>query len=317
MADLEPLITPRAGVQFSDLPATAQVQLVPRLLAGKHILWIWDNIETLNSLSASTQQELTTLMRESAAAGIRILLTSRSAEQNLLGYLPVRIEAPPLRFSDSLDFANALTRRMGNRAVHRNDLVEILAYCEGNPLTLAVALASLLDRHPTPTAQQAHRFVDELRSGEANLEDEVNHHSHSLTASLHLGLAALNHSTLKRVALLYLFRRYANVNILLLMLRPVRDGGPLVNYEWGWTLPGFVQETLPSLDRALRRSADVGLLRRPKAQHYWLHPALHLHLKHYFGRFYPRRQGYERAARAFAESLGFLREHLPGSSPVI
>jgi hypothetical protein len=57
------------------------------------------------------------------------------------------------------------------------------------------------------------------------------------------------------------------------------------------------------LDRILLRAAEVGLLKRPAAQHFWIHPALHLHLKKYFRRFFPKRSGFERAARAFAESV--------------
>jgi tetratricopeptide (TPR) repeat protein len=305
LAELEPLMTRRAGPKWSQLTATERSQLAPELLAGQSLLWIWDNIETLNRLSGPEQAELTTFLRNAAAAGVKFLLTSRGNESTILGHLPTRIQMPPLRLSDSAEFARTLIGRLGHRAVDRHDLIGLLVFCEGNPLTLTVALANLFDRFHDPTARQIDGFIAELRSGQAALEDEnTEDRTRSLTASLQTGFAALNQKALRLLALLYLFRRYANVNVLFAMFRPIQDGVFPLDYDRSWTLREFSTETPPSLDRILRRAAEVGLLRRSVAQHYWLHPALHLHLKKYFRRFFPQQAGFQRAARAFAESLG-------------
>lgn len=305
LADLEPLLIRQAGPDWPKMPAAQQRQLAPRLLSRIAGLWIWDNVETFDLLSSESSADLRAFLREAAAEGIKFLLTSRGSRSPHLGYLASRIELPPLRLTDSAEFAARLINRLGRRGIDRLALMELLNYCEGNPLTLTVALANLFDRHPSPTANQVSSFVNELRSGESVLDDEEpGDRSRSLTASLRYGFEALNQKILRRLALLYLFRTYANVNVLFGMFRPVQDGIFPADYDRAWTLREFEEDTPPSLDRMLQRAAEVGLLRRPKAQHFWLHPALQQHLKGYFRRFFPQQSGFERAARAYAESLG-------------
>jgi tetratricopeptide (TPR) repeat protein len=308
LADIEPMLARRAGAEWVHMTTAQRAELAPKLLAGQSIFWIWDNIETWNGLQQHEQAALVAFLRSAAAGGVKFLLTARGSELAVLGHLPVRLEVTPLSISDSAEFARRLASRHGAQTIDRSALGPLLVYCEGNPLTLGVALANLLDKYQNPAPEQVEAFVRELQAGQSALDDlNIDDRSRSLTASLHVGFAALNHATLRRLALLYLFHRYANVNVLFGMFRGTQDGVLSdLAYDRNWTLREFAEDTPITLDRILHRAAEVGLLRRPKAQHYWLHPALHLHLGKYFRRFFPRDSGFQRAARAFAESLGAL-----------
>lgn len=322
IAEFEPLLLRRAGPRWPHLSVSEQIKVAPALLE-KGTLWIWDNVETVNSLPAADRADIIAFLRAASAAGIRFVLTSRGRETALLANLCVRVELAPLRFDDSAEFARVLLTRLGRSRVERSTLIELLLYCEGNPLTLTVALANLLDKYENPSASQVTRFVRDLRSGQLDLDDEdVTDKSRSLAASLDIAFAALNQTARRRVALLHLFRRYANVNVLVMMFHRVRDGILPADYDFDWVLREFAEDTPKTFDHALRRASDLGLLRRSKAEHYWLHPALHQHLKKYFRKSFPRPLDAGRVRRAFAESLAafsilFALEHSLGRREAI
>jgi tetratricopeptide (TPR) repeat protein len=308
LSALEPIMVRRAGPRWPEMKLSERAELGARLLSGESILWIWDNVETLKDLSDAERNAVIAFLKGAASAGVRFLLTSRGPETGTFGYLPARIELPPLRLSESVEFAQRMLDRIGRRSVGVAPLWPILDYCQGNPLTLSIALATFFSRSATPTPLHVSRFVQDLHSGEADLEDDPTlGRGRSLTASLHSGFEALNNQARRRLALLYLFRTYVNVNVLFGMCASIGDDVIADDkYDKSWTLSEFLGDSPSTFDQVLRRASEVGLLRRPAAQHYWLHPAIQLHLKVYFRRVFPAQHGFERAARAFAESLALF-----------
>lgn len=306
LSELEPIIVRRAGPRWPQMALSQRADLGAKVLSGESILWIWDNVDTLQELSDAERNDVIAFLKNAASVGVKFLLTSRSPEMGILGYVPARIELPSLRPSESVEFALRMMDRIGRRSIAVGLLWPILQYCQGNPLTLSIALATFLNRSGAPTTADVSRFVEELHSGEAPLEDDPSlGRSNSLMASLHSGFEALNHQSQRRLALVYLFRTYVNANVLFGMCREVGDGviaDP--EYERDWTLHEFSDDSPATFDRVLRAASEVGLLRRSAAQHYWLHPAIQLYLQGYFRRVFPGQRGLERAARAFAESLG-------------
>ena len=114
--------------------------------------------------------------------------------------------------------------------------------------------------------------------------------------------------SLQRLALLHLFRTYINTWVLFLMgHRPdVESLGMAPDYDLNWTLGELTSQSQEALESLLHKMAQLGLLTRTKANHYWMHPAIQMHLRSYFSRFYPDDQKADRARRAFAESIGIF-----------
>lgn len=311
VAELEPLVIRRAGVQWRNLNREERLRLAPALISRGSLLWIWDNVEAFHSAPAAAVAEMTTFLRSAVAEGAKFIITSRSRELELFGNLPVRVEMAPLRASESFDFASRMVLRMDRRHLAGGALWPIIEYCEGNPLTLAVAFSTFLITGRAATEDEALTVVRDLRSGEPRLnDDEAEGQSRSLRASLNAGLQSLTHRVLRKIALLHLFRSYVNTNVLLGMCSELREGAVIApDYEGGWHLAELSQGDPAAWDQALGRAAEVGLLRRTLPQHYWLHPAIQLALRTVFRRAYPQQADFERAGRAFAESLGLFGIH--------
>jgi len=308
VSTLEPVIMRRAGAQWLELNSTQRARLASTLVPRGSVLWIWDNVESLHRVPASVSDEIVTFLRDAGAAGVKFILTSRSREAERFGNLPMRIEMAPLQDSESIEFASRMARRLGRRRVAAQIVWPVIEYCEGNPLTLSIAFSTFLTRTRSSTEQDATRFISELRSGETPFDDnEAAGRTKSLMASLKTGFEALSHHTLRRIALLHLFRSYVNINVLLQMCCELSDGAIVEpTYERNWNLTEFGGESLRTLQEALDRATEVGLLRRSKPEHYWLHPAIQLYLGQFFRRFFPRQADRERAARSFAESFGLF-----------
>jgi len=305
LASLEPFIrTGRTGSSSSSGEARAQTI---QALSGKAPLWIWDNVETVERMPRKRKDELVEFLKEASRAGVKFLLTSRDSQENWFRQAATGVRMPPLRLSECIDFAVCLARRLGSVLGDLADVQPILEYSQGNPLVLTVALRTFL--YPRgPSTDSAELFVERLQAGEGLFDESVEQgRSRSLLASLEYGFnRAFNDTELRVLALLYLFRSYANTNILLVMgHRPTApENVGLSNHDFSWTLSELEGHTPDSLEAILVKAARLGLLTRSKQNHYWLHPAIQMHLKRFFDRFYATRSDSDRVKHAFAETIG-------------
>ncbi|HEX5716067.1 MAG TPA: CHAT domain-containing protein, partial [Thermoanaerobaculia bacterium] len=262
-----------AGIHWLALDDSNRRQVALQVLSQIPILWIWDNVEPVAGFPAGTesawkteeQEELLGFLRALRQTKAKVLLTSRRDERSWLGDLPVRIQVPPMPMTESLQLVRALAERHGRRLADVEDWRPLLAFAQGNPLTLTV-LADQALRERLKTKEQVEAFIARLRSGETDFSDEVNEgRSRSLGASLAYGFdQAFSEEERKKLALLHLFQGFVDVDALRIM------GDP----EAPWCLPEVRGLTREEGIALLDRAAEVGLLTAHGDGYYGIHPAL-------------------------------------------
>ena len=75
------------------------------------------------------------------------------------------------------------------------------------------------------------------------------------------------------------------------------------DWDFGWTLPEFARITPNDIESLLVKSSRLGLLSQTALNHFWMHPAIQLHLRTYSERFYPPGAEADQLHRAFSESV--------------
>jgi tetratricopeptide (TPR) repeat protein len=300
------------GVNWPALEDEQRREVALQALAQVPVLWIWDNVEPVAGFPAGTesawsieeQDELLDFLRDARETRARFLLTSRRDEQAWLKDLPARISVPPMPFQERVELARALADKRGRRITEVEDWRPLLRYTRGNPLTVTVLVGQAL-REGIYTRDGIERFVEDLRAGEAAVEDdEAEGRSKSLGASLSYGFGqTFNEKERKVLALLYLFQGFVNVNVLRAMGDPDKD--------WGLAeIQGLSREDgIKLLDRA----SEAGLLTARGVGLYSIHPALPWYFKDLFDTFYPDRAKtpdeqppVKKATRAFVTVMGGL-----------
>jgi tetratricopeptide (TPR) repeat protein len=292
-----------AGVNWLAFDDTARRKVALQVLAQVPVLWIWDNVEpvagfptgTESAWSAEEQEDLLDFLRALRGTKAKVLLTSRRAEQSWLGDLPTRIAVPQMPMTESLQLVRALAAKHSRQLADIGDWRPLLAFAQGNPLTLTVLAGQGL-RQGWKTKEQIEAFVARLRSGEAAFPDEAGEgRSRSLGASLAYGFEeAFGEEERKTLALLHLFQGFVDVDVLRAM------GNPKV--PWCLTeVRGLTREKGIAL---LDRAAEVGLLTAHGGGYYGIHPALPWFFKGLFEWRYPA--GDLTAVRAFVEAMGEL-----------
>ncbi|MFP5286467.1 MAG: CHAT domain-containing protein [Thermoanaerobaculia bacterium] len=292
-----------AGVHWLTLDDQNRRQVALQVLTQIPVLWIWDNVESVSGFPAGTpsawsaeeQGELLAFLRDLRGTKAKVLLTSRRDERSWLGDLPVRIQVPPMPMTESLQLVRALAERHGRKLADVEDWRPLLAFAQGNPLTLTVLAGQAL-RDKLRTKEQIEGFVARLRSGEAGFTDEINEgRSRSLGASLAYGFEqAFSEEERKKLALLHLFQGFVDVDVLCWM------GDPKAS----WCLPEVRGLTREEGIALLDRTAEVGLLTAYGSGYYGIHPALPWFFKGLFKRCYLA--GDLAAVRAFVEAMGEL-----------
>ncbi|HEX5720183.1 MAG TPA: CHAT domain-containing protein [Thermoanaerobaculia bacterium] len=292
-----------AGIHWLALDDSNRRQVALQVLSQVPVLWIWDNVEpvtgfptgTQSAWSAEEQAELLGFLRDLRGTKAKVLLTSRRDEDPWLGNLPVRIQVPPMPMTESLQLVRALAERHGRKLADVEDWRPLLAFAQGNPLTLTVLAGQAL-RKKLKIKEEIEAFVARLRSGEADFSDEINEgRSRFLGASLAYGFEqAFSEEERKKLALLHLFQGFVDVEVLRVMGNP----------EAPWCLPEVRGLTREEGIALLDRAAEVGLLATHGGGYYGIHPALPWFFKSLFERCHPA--GDVTAVWAFVEAVGEL-----------
>jgi tetratricopeptide (TPR) repeat protein len=299
----------QAGIHWLALDDENRHNVALQVLEKKPVLWIWDNVEPVAGFPAGTesawstheQQELSDFLRSARDTQAKFLLTSRRDERSWLGdNLPARITVPPMPIQERVQLARAIAEKHGRRLIEVKDWRPLLKFTQGNPLTITVLVGQVL-REGLTTQEQIESFVERLRNGEAEFDDEVSEgRSKSLGASLSYGFEhAFSEEEHRQLALLHFFQGFVDVGVLRMMGNP----------ESSWCLSevrGLTRETGITL---LNRAAEIGLLTAIGVGYYVIHPALPWFFRNLFDKYYASAAGDGqelRGARAFVEAMGKL-----------
>ena len=274
-------------------------QVALQVLQQVPVLWIWDNVEPVTGFPAGTesawsvaeQDELVGFLRDCRGTKARFLLTSRRDEEAWLGDLPARIRVPPMPMTERLQVARGLAEKRGRRAEVMKDWRPLLEFSDGNPLALTVLVGQAL-RDGLVGHDAVRRFVDQLRAGEAEFDDEG---GEKRSRSLGYGFEhAFDEAGRRRLALLHLFQGFVDVTVIVAMGHP----------EAPWCLPEVRGLSRDDAVELLDRAAEVGLLAGHGGGYYSIHPVLPWFFRGLFERFYGATK--EAALRAFVEAMGEL-----------
>jgi tetratricopeptide (TPR) repeat protein len=258
-------------------------------LAGVKLLWLWDNVEPIAGFpqgersrwSAAEQDGFASLAQRAAAAGARVLLTSRRDERGWLGEERLPVPMPPLNAVE----AAALARSLVSEGL--DGWRPLIDRAGGNPLTLVVMLRQAVAQG-CRTREDVEGFVNGFdAAGWAGDRDSP------LAASLSYGFERAFTGDVDRrtLSLLSLFRGFVDTAAIAYMGNPELGALP--------ELDGFSGE---DAGRLLDRAVDIGLVTKRAPDAYDLHPAVPWFLKRHFERWFgadPRP-----AVRAFCWSLG-------------
>ena len=285
----------QSGIRWLTLDDTQRREVALQVLSQLPILWIWDNIEPVAGFpdgaterwSTAEQQQLVDFIRDCRETKSKFLLTSRREEKEWLGSIPCRIRMPPMPMPERIQLTQALSRKHGHRLIDSENWRTLLEFTQGNPLTITVVIGQAL-RNGYKDKKQIEAFVADLNAGKAKLESNENDgRDNSLIASLNYGFEfGFNENDLRRLALLYLFRQYVDVDI----FRSV------VNYCSEVTLSDsrdFSEEDGIAL---LSKAAEIGILQKKEIRVvdyfgnneslYEIHPALPQHFDNLFRQYY-------------------------------
>jgi tetratricopeptide (TPR) repeat protein len=262
------------GIHWLTLDDLQRRQVAVQVLNQVPVLWIWDNVEPVAGFPTGTpsawtteeQQELRGFLAELRGRKAKVLLTSRRDERALLGNLPARVRLPPMPMGERVQLARALAAKQGHRLTEVEDWWPLLAYSQGNPLTVTVLVGQAL-RDNIRTRAQVEALVARLQAGEQGLaDDEREGRTRSLGASLSYGFSdAFDEAERAQLALLHLFQGFVEVAVLYAMGNPELVGQPV---------EAVVGLTPERGIRLLDRAAEVGLLTAYGEGLYGIHPAL-------------------------------------------
>jgi tetratricopeptide (TPR) repeat protein len=211
------------GIQWDAMMDPGErLMLALSLVTTGGVFWIWDNVEPVGGFPAGSesawsleeQTELANFLRDASERGAKFLLTSRRDESAWLGMLPSRVAMPPMPLRERVQLTQALMKKMGRPIDYVEDWRPLLDFTQGNPLAVTLLVVHAL-RNRLRTAAEIGRFVSELQSGAANLQDDpVQGRSRSLTASLNYGLEhAFSQADRKAFSMLHFFQGYANSQV--------------------------------------------------------------------------------------------------------
>ena len=280
----------QAGMQWATLDQVARRDVAVQVLSQVAALWVWDNVEPVAGFPAGAPSAWTSAEQEELAGFLRqlmrttrckVLMTSRRDERDWLGDLPERVHLPPMPMLERLELARAIADRQpggGQRFEEVGDWRPLLAFTQGNPLTITILVRQALHNHRN-TGEQAEAFVTELRDGTAYVADDaIQGRSASLAASLDYGyVKAFTSAERVQLAILALFQGFVSIGTLCRM-GSAEDGQQVV--------PALTALTQELGTRLLDRAAEIGLLTAYPGGHYRVHPAMPWYLQGLFHQHY-------------------------------
>ena len=287
---IEPLYGPDLrleGRTWLNLSPAERRQAALELFAKTTVLWICDNIEPVagfpspsdSAWSDAERAELLAFLKDAASTKAKFLLTSRREEQEWLGTVPFRVEISPLPMLERFQMALELARSHGQPDLNIMAWRPLVAFTEGNPLTLLVLVKQALRQGLEASPEAAARFVEQIGTGEAAVaDDEQQGRSASLGASLRYGFdRAFTDDERQYLALLHLFRSVTGEQMLSAMF----------DRNLPFHLAGMKPISIPTAAELLRRASLIGLLSPALEGWYRIHPAL----PWFFSRLYEQYHG--------------------------
>ena len=127
------------GLSWDQLPDGQRRQVTGQIMRQRPLLWIWDDLPPSADSSRPPdwsdggQQELLTFLRSARDTRAKILLLSRSNQQDWLGDLPARIPLPPMPASETSLLIRAVAARNGLDLTSLGPSSAALTALGGNP----------------------------------------------------------------------------------------------------------------------------------------------------------------------------------------
>ena len=262
------------GFEWLRMSDAERLQVTLFLLQQVPALWVWDNIEPIAGFpravdspwTESERLELSEFLRCAAAAGAKVLLTSRREEQSWLGDLPVRVFVKPLSANERAEMARSLAtvQRSTFPAGSQSAWNALLHFTGGNPMTLEVVVKQAL-RDPSRLSEQEDTCRSLLaESAAASRDDGSEDRSNSLWASLRYGFtSAFSEQERTQLAVLHLFHA-TSLRCTCLMRLVTRTHLGKSRHAEGH----FASEAL------FAKASDIGLLSTVAPYVFAIHPAL-------------------------------------------
>jgi tetratricopeptide (TPR) repeat protein len=271
------------------LPEGHRRSVAVQLLEQVPMLWVFDHAESYSG----DQQALAATLALLSRTGTKVLVTSRRDDHEWLGDTAERIPIPPMPWRDGVQLASALwARRAPDENPAPEQLEPLIAYASGQPLVLRVLVRQAV-RHRVTDRAEAESFIARVRECEHGSADA--RPARALDAAIAFGLRRLDGRAGKILALLHLFQKHVDVDV----LRAVGDAGAID--------PAGLEtreEALTLLDQI----ADAGVLEPLGEGRYTIHPAFPPTLERRFEESYGPADG-ELAARltgAWSEAVAGL-----------
>ena len=127
------------GLSWDQLPDGQRRQVTGQIMRQRPLLWIWDDLPPSADSSRPPdwsdggQQELLTFLRSARDTRAKILLLSRSNQQDWLGDLPARIPLPPMPASETSLLVRAVAASNGLDLTSLGPSSAALTALGGNP----------------------------------------------------------------------------------------------------------------------------------------------------------------------------------------
>jgi hypothetical protein len=190
-----------AGYRVEGLTGRARLTALVDVLMDMSALWVWDGFQ-----AARDNRRIVQLLEMLITSGCRLLLTSRTGEDELLGDSASRVEVPPLA---GRDCARLVRDRLGSPSsvtLEAAAVDPLVGWSSGNPGALCAAVD--VWRRGDLTAAAAESLVQRLDEGSDLDESEASLPTvAAMLAAVADARRTATHGDARARALIYLFRR--------------------------------------------------------------------------------------------------------------
>ncbi len=273
------------------------VAAIENALKEKPTLIVWDNFETLleggnTPLDAKALQELLNAGLSWARAGeSRLLITTRDPGIPHEDYEPsqttARHELTGLAAFDALALAGSILDDNGIEPPSREELLRLLDFLGGHPLSLHLVIPQLHDYTPSQLIREFDKLLPNFSQGAAKTKDE------SLRVSLEFSLNRLDAETRARLPQLAIFQGGAFEPII-------------------WNITDFTEEEWARVRTQLARAALIRIENLPgvKSPYIHFHPTLAPYLATLLSHFKEEGQGEGQQSEKYRSAYYALADQL-------